>query len=76
MKPNRLTTRQKQVLRGTCDGLTDRQIASRLGVSYSAVRNHFQALFIKLNARTKSQMVFHFMLHQGYRHFRQVSRKR
>jgi len=67
-----LTFRQKQIIRGMCDGLTDRQIAVNLGISFSSVRGHISLLFIKLNARSRTQMVFHFMLQQGHRHFRRV----
>lgn len=76
MKSETLTLRQKQVLRGICDALTDAQIASRLDISRRSVRQHVSALFIRLNARSRAQAVFHFMLHQGYRPFRRVSRKR
>lgn len=69
---NKLTPIQKQVLRGWCDSLTYAQIASRLSVSVDTVRDHQRALFTKLNARTRAQAVFHFMLHQGYRPFRRV----
>ncbi len=71
-----LTTRQKQIVRGWADGLTDSQIASRLDISSHTVNRHIRTVFIKLNARTRAQAMFHFMLFQGYRNFKSVSGRR
>ncbi|QNI38004.1 response regulator [Edaphobacter albus] len=52
-----LTARQYQVLRGILDGLTNKEIASILGVSETSVKAVIQELFHKAGARTRSQLV-------------------
>lgn len=52
-----LTTRQYHVLRGVLDGLTNKEIASNLGVSETSVKAVIQELFHKAGARTRSQLV-------------------
>ncbi len=52
-----LTQREQQVLEGIFEGLTNKEIALRLGVSESAVKANLQQLFEKLNVRTRSQLV-------------------
>ena len=76
MKIEHLSIRQKQIIRGWADGLTDAQIASRLDISSHTVNRHIRTVFDRLNARTRVQAMFHFMLFQGYRNFKSVSRKR
>jgi len=52
-----LTDRQREVLRGILDGFTNKEIASRLGASESAIKAVIQELFRKTGARTRSQLV-------------------
>ena len=52
-----LTEREQTVLRGLVDGLSNRGIAARIGVSESAVKATLQQLFSKLGVRTRSQLV-------------------
>jgi DNA-binding NarL/FixJ family response regulator len=52
-----LTEREQQVLRGIFEGLTNKEIATRLGVSESAVKATLQQLFQKTHVRTRSQLV-------------------
>jgi len=52
-----LTTREQQVLRGVFEGLTNKEIASQLGVTESAVKATLQQLFQKTRVRTRSQLV-------------------
>lgn len=52
-----LTERQRQVLRGILDGLTNKEIASRLQVSETSVKAVIQELFSKAGVRTRSQLV-------------------
>jgi DNA-binding NarL/FixJ family response regulator len=52
-----LTTRERQVLEGIFEGLTNKEIAGRIGVSESAIKATLQQLFEKLNVRTRSQLV-------------------
>ena len=52
-----LTTRERQVLQGVFEGLANKEIAARLGVSESAVKATLQQLFRKTGVRTRSQLV-------------------
>jgi PAS domain S-box-containing protein len=54
--PN-LSNRESEVLRLLVQGLTNKEIASRLGVSESVVKNTLQQLFAKTEVRTRSQLV-------------------
>jgi two-component system sensor kinase FixL len=52
-----LNNRESEVLRFLVQGLTNKEIASRLGVSESVVKNTLQQLFAKTEVRTRSQLV-------------------
>jgi DNA-binding NarL/FixJ family response regulator len=52
-----LTLRQREVLRGILDGLTNKEIASRLGSSESSIKASIQELFQKAGVRSRSQLV-------------------
>lgn len=52
-----LTEREQLVLQGLYEGLTNKEIATRLGVSESAVKATLQQLFQKTHVRTRSQLV-------------------
>lgn len=52
-----LTERQREVLRGILDGLTNKEIASKLHTSESSIKAVIQELFHKAGARTRSQLV-------------------
>jgi len=52
-----LTEREREVLRGVFEGLTNKEIAARLGVSESSVKASLQNLFQKTAVRTRSQLV-------------------
>jgi DNA-binding NarL/FixJ family response regulator len=52
-----LTDREQEVLRGLFEGLTNKEIASELGVSESAIKATLQQLFQKTRVRTRSQLV-------------------
>ena len=51
------TTREREVLQGVLDGLSNKEIASRLGISESSVKAALQQLFDKTGVRTRSQLV-------------------
>jgi len=53
----RLTERENQVLSFVFDGLANKEIADRLGVSESSVKSTMQQLFQKTGVRTRSQLV-------------------
>jgi DNA-binding NarL/FixJ family response regulator len=52
-----LTSREQQVLRCVFEGLINKQIAVRIGVSQSSVKATLQQLFDKTGVRTRSQLV-------------------
>jgi DNA-binding NarL/FixJ family response regulator len=52
-----LTEREQQVLQGVFEGLANKEIAARIGVSESAVKSCLQQLFQKTQVRTRSQLV-------------------
>lgn len=52
-----LTDRERHVLRGVCEGLTNKEIAQQIGASETAVKATLQQLFAKCGVRTRSQLV-------------------
>jgi len=52
-----LTGREQEVLRGIFEGLSNKEIAARIGVSEGAVKATLQQLFQKTRVRTRSQLV-------------------
>jgi DNA-binding NarL/FixJ family response regulator len=52
-----LTEREQQVLQGVFEGLANKEIAGRLGVTEGAVKACMQELFHKTRVRTRSQLV-------------------
>jgi len=52
-----LTEREQQVLRGIFEGLTNKEIGARLGVTDGAIKATLQQLFQKTGVRTRSQLV-------------------
>ena len=51
------TEREEQVLHGIFEGLANKEIGAKLGVSESAVKATLQQLFQKTGVRTRSQLV-------------------
>jgi two-component system nitrate/nitrite response regulator NarL len=56
-RTKRLTERERSVLRHILEGLTNKEIAGRLGISESSVKASIQQLFDKSGVRTRSQLV-------------------
>jgi two-component system nitrate/nitrite response regulator NarL len=52
-----LTERQRLVLRGILDGLSNKEIASRLDASETSIKASIQELFAKAGVRTRGQLV-------------------
>jgi DNA-binding NarL/FixJ family response regulator len=52
-----LTPREKEVLRLMAEGVASREIASRLGISYTTVRTHIRSLGAKLGVHSKLQAI-------------------
>jgi len=53
----KLSTRQTEVLQALCEGLTDKEIAARLGVSTHTITNHIGILKSRLGARTRAESI-------------------
>lgn len=52
-----LSDREMEVLRSLVQGLANKEIASRMEVSESTIKNTLQQLFAKTNVRTRAQLV-------------------
>jgi DNA-binding NarL/FixJ family response regulator len=55
--PGEFTEREREVLRGVFEGLSNKEIAARLSISESTVKAGLQQLFQKTGVRTRSQLV-------------------
>ena len=55
--PRSLTQREDQVLQGVFEGLINKEIEAKIGVSEALVKATLQQLFHKTGARTRSQLV-------------------
>ena len=53
----KLTPRQLQTLECLRDGLTDKEIAARFGISYRTATGHVSVVLLKLTAKTRAQAV-------------------
>jgi DNA-binding NarL/FixJ family response regulator len=53
----RFTEREQQVLSAVFEGLANKEIAARVGVSEGSVKSTLQQLFSKTGVRTRSQLV-------------------
>ncbi len=49
---NPLTPREREVLRGIANGLTNKEVASRLGISHRTVETHRESIMRKLGIHT------------------------
>lgn len=56
-KAERFTERERQVLSCVFEGLLNKQVAERIGVSESSVKATLQQLFSKTGVRSRSQLV-------------------
>jgi DNA-binding NarL/FixJ family response regulator len=54
---DRLTPREKEVLRLMAEGLSSRAVASRLGINYTTVRTHIRSLGSKLGVHSKLEAI-------------------
>lgn len=55
--PQALTAREAQILALLADGLVNKEIAARLGISRHTVKSHLDALFHKLGVATRAEAV-------------------
>jgi len=59
----KLTQRQREVIAQIGEGLTNKEIASRLGVSETTVRHHLTAIFTQLELSNRLELIIY-----AYRH--------
>jgi DNA-binding CsgD family transcriptional regulator len=52
-----ISARQQQVVTLVCDGLSNRKIAEKLGVTEGAVKIHLHAIFEKLGVRARIELI-------------------
>ena len=52
-----LSNRERQILALLADGLVNKQIAARLGISTNTVKTHLELLFDKLGVTTRAEAV-------------------
>lgn len=57
LAPDQLTTREREVLRLTAEGLTNAQIAKRLDVHERTIKFHLSSIFSRLGARRRTQAI-------------------
>jgi DNA-binding NarL/FixJ family response regulator len=55
--PSRFTHRENQVLDGLAKGLLYKEIADRLGISFSAVHKHQHKIFVKLQVSNRTEAI-------------------
>jgi DNA-binding NarL/FixJ family response regulator len=53
----RLTTRRRQVAKLACQGLSNRQIAEKLGVTEGTVKAHLHGIYEKLDISSRTELV-------------------
>ena len=53
-RDERLTQRQREVLAGVSNGLTDAEIAGRLGIATATVGKHLEAIYERLDVHTRT----------------------
>jgi DNA-binding NarL/FixJ family response regulator len=55
-----LTDRQQQVATLVCDGLSNKMIARKLGVSEGTVKVHLHAIYERLDVRSRADLMLRF----------------
>jgi DNA-binding NarL/FixJ family response regulator len=55
--PTDLSNREREILALLADGLVNKQIAARLGISPNTVKTHLELLFDKLGVTTRAEAV-------------------
>ena len=59
-----LTNREADIMVLLCQGLLDKEIASRLSISISTVKNHTKKIYAKLDVRNRTEAVSLYLLAQ------------
>jgi len=61
--PEPLTPREREVLEWVALGLTNREVAARLGISENTVKNHLKSILSKLQVENRTQLVREAVVH-------------
>jgi DNA-binding NarL/FixJ family response regulator len=61
----RLTERERQIAQAITAGLSNRLIATRLGISERTVRNRLTVLYHKLGTRNRLELAMYLTRHPG-----------
>ena len=56
---NELSTRETEVIRLIAEGLSNKEISARLGLSEKTIKNHISRIFSKLNIYARTQAAVH-----------------
>ncbi len=56
-KVSGITRREKEIIACVCEGLSNKEIAQRLGLSEYTVKTHLNNIFRKLNVTSRSQLM-------------------
>lgn len=62
---NDLTGRERDVLALLSEGLSDKEIATRLNVGYETVRSHMKHIYDKLHVHSRTEAVVKFLASEG-----------
>jgi len=60
---NRLTTREREVLKLIAEGMINKEIATKLYISEKTVKNHVSSIFRKLNVSDRTQAAIYAIKH-------------
>lgn len=58
-----LPPRQAQILRCVLDGMSDKQIAQSVGISFGTVRTHLSRLFEKCGSKDRVELILYMFGH-------------
>ena len=58
MKIRKLSKRESEIIKLKTEGLCDKQIAKKLGISYGTVRNYIDRAKLKFKCLTTTQLAF------------------
>jgi DNA-binding NarL/FixJ family response regulator len=56
-KISHITSREQEIIEGICQGLSNKEIAERLGLSKYTVKTHLNNIFRKFNVTNRSKLV-------------------
>ena len=54
-----LTSREMEVLVNVAKGLSNKEIASKLGIKYGTVRHYISNIYVKIHVRDKTQAILY-----------------